>query len=136
MGTKKDLSTDEKFAQVLQLLGALSKDNTANRNRMAELVDMQAHVVENQGMMMKDIQIMYSGVQEMSDDLKKVREAVLYVFELVMSKGNGGKFTSQELRQSAKIIENLTRDGINALAQRDTKEALNYLAKIQSAGGK
>lgn len=137
MGSKKEsLSSEEKLAQVLQILGSLSKDNVSTRNRMAELMEMQVHMMENQTMMMQDFQSMYSGVQEMSEDLKKVREAILYVFELVMSKGNGGKFTSQELRQSARIIENLTRDGIDALAQRNAKEALNYVAKIQASGGK
>lgn len=129
----KDL--EERLSKLVPLLESIAKGNVQMRNSAKELMEMQVHLMENQTAMMNDVQYLRADSKEMVEDIKKMREAILFVFELVIS-GGSVKSSRNELRQSARMTEDLAKGGIKALAEHNSKEALNFIAKLQSASSK
>ena len=118
---------EEKLVKIVPLLEAISKGNVQNRNMVTEVMEHQGTMLEHQMSMMDDL----TAIRE---DMSAIRKALLFVFETAIStKGSG--LSANDRHRAARHIEELTRNGINALAKHNTTEALNILNKIKASSG-
>lgn len=84
---------------------------------MEKLNEQQKILLENHVTLMTEM-------KNTREDISKLRHAVLYVFEIITRSGGDGRSSSR--------IDELVRNGIDALASRRGSEALQYLNKIKS----